>query len=141
MDTKIIILDLRRGGCGVRHSQNFADPASIGKIYAVKKWLKHELWKNVTQDPQYEEVQVQCQEITFEDIDPLFYGALMRQCVAAGARFDGVKASINGLEFDWNYDADAQVLHVTCTRKPFFVTCLEVESKIHEQMAQAKGAI
>lgn len=103
--------------------------------------IKDDLLLALWQDPNYEVHQVSCQEITIEAIDHELYSRLLAEATAAGAHFDGVKASINGLEFDWNYDAECQVLQVTCTRKPFYATCSDVESKIREMVAKSKGAI
>jgi hypothetical protein len=101
------------------------------KLDEVKDW----------QDPDREEEPMACQEITIEGVDTVLYGRLLSQATAAGAQFDGIRASIESLEFDWNYDAAAQVLHVTCTKKPFYATCSEVESRIRDLAAKAKTAI
>jgi hypothetical protein len=103
--------------------------------------LKNFLLKSLWQDPNYEVDQVSCDEITIEDVDPILYAHLLTEATTAGAKFDGTKASIQGLEFDWTYDEAAQVLHVTCTKKPFYATCSEVESRIKELVTKAKGAI
>ena len=104
----------------------------------LKDFLIRALW----QDPDYEVHQVSCPQITIEQIDPILHGRLMGQASAAGAEFSvGSKATINGLEFDWNYDGEAQILNVTCTKKPFYATCSEVESRIRELVAKAKGEI
>lgn len=105
------------------------------------RWLKHLLWKDVLQDPQFEEVQVSCQEITIEQIDGALYAKLLAEATAAGAKFEGAQASISGLEFDWNYDEVAQALHVTCTKKPFYVGCDQVESRIRQLVEKSKGAL
>jgi hypothetical protein len=103
----------------------------------IKDILLTALW----QDPNYEIHQVSCPEINLENIDPIFYGTLMRQTVAAGAQFNGTKVSISGCEFDWNYDAETQTLHCTCTKKPWDATCGIVESRIRDLVAKARGAI
>jgi hypothetical protein len=103
----------------------------------VKNFLLKALW----QDPNYEIEQVSCAEITIESVDQGLYGKLLSEATEAGARFDGARASIQGLEFDWNYDAEAQILHVTCTKKPFYASCGAVESRIRELVAKAKESI
>ena len=108
---------------------------------AVKEWLKHEWWKDVAQDPQYDEVQVSCPEINIEQIDPVLYGKLLTEAVSAGAEFAGAKATIAGCVFDWNYDDAAQALHITCTDKPFYAGCGQVETRIRELIAKAKEAL
>ena len=105
------------------------------------KWLKHLIWKDVTQDPEYEEIQVPCPEITIEQVSQDLHGKLLSEATAAGAKFDGSRATIEGLEFDWNYDGAAETLHVTCTKKPFYATCGTVESRIRELVEKAKGAV
>ncbi len=105
------------------------------------KWLKHLLWKTVTQDPQYEEVQVPCPEITLEEISPEIYAKLLAQATEAGAEFSGSKATLHGAKFDWNYDAETQTLHVTCLEKPFYIGCGVIEQTIHDLVDKAKGGI
>ena len=103
----------------------------------VKDFLLRALW----QDPNYEVHQVSCPEISLEEIDKDLYGRLLYEATAAGAEFDGTKACIEGLEFDWNYDEATQTLNITCTKKPFYASCGVVESKIRELVEKAKGAI
>jgi hypothetical protein len=105
------------------------------------KFLKHLLWKYVTQDPQYEENQMPCPEITIPEISGDLYAKLLAQAEAAGAKFDGAKVSILGLEFDWNYDLEAATLRVTCTKKPFYAGCGQVEAHIRELVEKAKQSI
>ena len=102
-----------------------------GKIEEVKDW----------EDPNREDNPTACSEITIEQISPELYARLLSEATAAGAKFEGAKASLSGLEFDWNFDEAAQVLHVTATKKPFYVTCSEVESKIQELVLKAKAAL
>lgn len=104
-------------------------------------WLRHLIWKDVTQNPQYDEVQVPCPEITIEGIDQALHAKLLAEGTAAGAKFDGATATIEGCYFDWNYDAEAQTLHVTCTKKPFYVSCTAIQSKITEIVTKAKEGI
>lgn len=105
------------------------------------KFLRHLLWKYVTQNPQYDEVQVPCPEISIPQIDGDLYEKLLAEANSAGASFEGSKASISGLEFDWNYDLESQTLNVTCTKKPFYATCGEVENRIQELIQKARTSI
>jgi hypothetical protein len=111
------------------------------------KKLKALLVKQVTddfkewQDPQAEEIPMSCPEFTIESIDRELYARLLAECIAAGAKFDGNKASISGCGFIWNYDVAAQVLHLTCTEKPFYAGCQAVESRIRELIEKAKASI
>lgn len=82
-----------------------------------------------------------CAEITIEQIPLDLYAKLLNEAAAAGATFTGNKASISGLEFDWDYSESEQSLHVTCTKKPFYATCAEVESRIRELVEKARVAL
>lgn len=101
------------------------------------RWLKHLVWKYITQDPEYEEMQISCPEITLEQIPQPLYDKLMSEATAAGAIFFGTKVSFDHCEFDWTYDPPSQTLHITCTKKPFFIDCQTIEQKIRELAASA----
>jgi hypothetical protein len=107
----------------------------------LKGSFKDELLRALWQDPNYEVHQMSCEEITIEAVDPGVHARLLSAATVAGAQFDGTKATIHGLEFDWSYDAETQTLHVTCTKKPFWANCGEVESKVRELVKNAKGGI
>jgi hypothetical protein len=115
--------------------------SSCQRYPPIKTQIKDLVITSLWQDPDYEINQVNCPEITIADIDPIFHGSLMRQAVAGGAVFDGAAVTIDGLIFDWNYDSEAQVLHITCTKKPFFIGCTQVEVKIRDLVAKSRGAI
>lgn len=105
------------------------------------KWLRHLIWKNATQDPQYDEVQVPCPEITIGGIDQALYDKLLAEATAAGAAFSGSSATMHGCTFDWNYDTVSQTLNATCTKKPFYFGCDEIASAIQKIVADAKGGL
>jgi hypothetical protein len=107
--------------------------ALIGKI---KQFLR-----TVWQDPNYETDEMSCPEITIEGINEELYAKLLGQANAAGAKFDGAKVTIHGLDFDWNYDSAASILHITCTWKPFYASCSMVEEKIRELVNRARTGI
>lgn len=93
-------------------------------------------------DPNREESPMSCTEITFEAIDPALYGRLLHQAAAAGAFFNGLTATFQGVTLSWNYDEPSQSLHVTCTKKPFYASCDLVEQHVRQLVANAKqGAI
>lgn len=102
--------------------------------------FKHLLWKYVTQDPQYEEKQVPCDELTFS-IEQALYSKLLEEATEAGATFSGDQASLEGLEFDWSYDAVSQTLHVTCVKHPFYASCEKIAAKIQELISNARTSI
>jgi hypothetical protein len=93
------------------------------------------------QDPQAEENPMSCPEITIEGIDDALYAKLLAEATSAGAKFEGTSVSLEGLDFDWNRDSEAQAVHITCLKKPFFATCGIVEFKIRELVAKAKENI
>ena len=101
------------------------------KLDEVKDW----------QNPDREENPMPCNEVTVEGIDAGLYSKLLAEANAAGAIFVGEKVYFEGLEFDWTHDAEAQVLHFTCTKKPFFIGCDRIENQIRELVAKARGAI
>ncbi len=110
---------------------NFFKRLVRSKIEQVKDW----------QDPNREDNPTACPEITIEQISPEVHAKLLAEATTAGATFEGSFAYIEGLSFDWNYDSTAQVLHVTCLKKPFYAACGEVESKIRELVEKAKVAL
>lgn len=81
---------------------------------------------------------MKCPEITLPDIDKPLYDKLLAEATAAGMQSHGNMVSIEGLYFDWNYDAEAAVLHVTCLKKPFFIGCDRVETEIRGLVEKAK---
>lgn len=87
----------------------------------------------------YQEAPVNCPEITEANVSQSLYDILLAQATAAGARFEGDIAAISGCTFDWNYDAGASVLRITCTHKPFLVSCDFVADKIQKLISQARS--
>jgi hypothetical protein len=94
-------------------------------------------WEN----PDREANPMACPEIELDGINQPLYANLLSEATAAGAKFDGTKATLDGIELDWNYSPEVQILRVSCAKKPFFVTCAEVESHIHDLVNKAKAAI
>ncbi len=103
----------------------------------MRDFLIVSLW----QDPNYEVHQVSCAEIKIEGVDAVLYGKLLTEAVGVGATFEGTRASISGLEFDWSYDQPSRTLRVTCLRKPFYANCEQVETRIRDLVEKAKGAL
>jgi hypothetical protein len=102
------------------------------KISQIQDW----------RDPNREESPTPCAEITIGHIPEDLYGRLLAEASAGGAQFNGAKATISSAEFDWNYDAPSATLHITCTKKPFFISCDSVERQIRALVAaSAKGGI
>ena len=82
-----------------------------------------------------------CPEIVIDQIPNELYSKLLAEATAAGAQFSGSTATFKGCEFDWNYDTEAAVLHVTCTKKPFYFSCDLIESQIRGIADKAKAGI
>lgn len=132
------VLQSARGELRASKSGEWSErPEASGAV----KWLKHWIWKNITQDPEYEETQVPCPEITIEGIDQDLYAKLLAEATAAGAQFDGATATISGCTFDWNYDAEAGALRATCTKKPFYIGCDSIADRIQAIILKARGGI
>jgi hypothetical protein len=110
---------------------NFVKRYFRGKFNEIREW----------QDPQREETPMACPEVTIEGIDSDLYGKLLAEANAAGAIFVGEKVYFEGLEFNWTHDAESQVVHFTCTKKPFFIGCDRIENQIRQLAAKAKGAV
>lgn len=106
------------------------------------KRLIGRLFRWATEDRNYYGAdQVSCPEITLEEISPELYTKLLAEATEAGAQFSGSNATLHGAKFDWNYDAEAQTLHVTCLEKPFYIGCGVIEQTIHDLVDKAKGGI
>lgn len=105
------------------------------------KWLKHLLWKDVTQNPQYDEVQVPCPEITIAGVPQELYDKLLSEATAAGATFDGNTADWHGCTLEWNYDSPSGTLSATCTKKPFYIACSQIEQGLRNEVVKAKAGL
>jgi hypothetical protein len=99
-------------------------------------WLRNKLWRD---DSVYRGDQMSCPQVTFVAISQDFYARLMDHAEKAGVTFEGTKATVEGCEFDWNYDPVARVLHVTCTKKPFLISCDALRDRITELVAHARS--
>jgi hypothetical protein len=82
-----------------------------------------------------------CPAITTPNVDQALYDKLLAQATAAGVKFDGTKASIDGVQLDWNYDAAAQALTVTCLEKPWYMSCGEIQKVIAELIHKAQTGV
>lgn len=98
------------------------------------------LLRSLWTDPNYEVEQMSCPEIPITDISQALYATLLQDATSAGAVFDGEKATIEGCEFIWNYDAPSQTLHITCTKKPMLATCGEVKTRILALVEKSKAS-
>jgi hypothetical protein len=83
-----------------------------------------------------------CPAILFADVDDVLYARLLQQAVRAGAKFDPETEhtmEIRGCVFVWT--RTGTTLFVTCTKKPFFVSCDEVRWHLAELIDEAKEAV
>ncbi len=101
-------------------------------------WLRDRLWRD---DSDYREGEMSCPQMTFVGVDPAFYARLLAQAKSAGVEFnaDGTQASIDGCVFNWNYDAAAKTLYVTCIKKPFLIGCDALRDRVPELIAHARS--
>jgi hypothetical protein len=104
------------------------------------RWLKHQVWKNVTRDPNYEETQVPSSEITVDGVDPILYEKLLAELTAAGAVFDGSTVTFKGCELQWAYNGVSSVRY-TILKRPFYFTDKLIENQISQSIEKSKGAI
>jgi hypothetical protein len=82
-----------------------------------------------------------CPSVSFTDVDDVLYARLLQQAVRAGAKFsqeDPQSMEISGCSISWTRTATTLIL--TCTKKPFFVSCDEVNSRLTDLINQAKEA-
>lgn len=102
----------------------------------IKALLNKDLW----QDPNYEVTQVSCAPIVYNEVPQDLYDKLLAEAHASGVEFDGNKVKTHGVELDWDYDPISESLAVTCTKKPFYITCEEVEGELNGLLAKARSA-
>lgn len=77
--------------------------------------------------------------MSFQGVDDILYTRLLQQAIQAGVtKDDNDRWKFGDLEFTMRRENG--VLHITCTKKPFFVTCGMVAEKIQELISQAKEA-
>jgi hypothetical protein len=114
---------------------NFIKRLLRGKIEETKDEIRD--WE----DPEREANPMACDEITIEEVPQALYEKLLADATAAGAVFVGTKATIEGMAFDWNYDAPTETLHVTCLKKPFYISCAAVEQHLRERLLKAKNVV
>lgn len=101
------------------------------KIDQVKNW----------QDPNREVNPVLCKEFTVEGVTPALYDNFLSEAKAAGVKFDGDRAEIDGIELDLNYDAVSEIINITPVKHPFYVGCDQIQNHIQNIATKAKGAI
>ena len=107
------------------------------KVFVQGKIDQYKDWK----DPDREANQMSCPEITVPEIGNDLYEKLLAEANAAGAQFSGTEATLKNCTFDWAYDPEVLVLHVTCTAKPFYFSCGMIENEIRSLIQKAKEGI
>jgi len=101
------------------------------KIDQVKDW----------NDPDRSEApQMPCPEMNIPMSHDL-HAKLLTEAEDAGMEFNGTRAAHKGCTFDFNYDTEAEILHVTPDHLPWLFSCSEVESHINQLIEKAKGAL
>ena len=100
---------------------------------SFKQRVIQSLW-----DPNYQENPVACPEIVVPEVTEALYGELLQQLTAAGGKFNGNEATIDGCTLAWTWDQPSDTLRIVCTKKPLLASCGMVESKIRELIEKAK---
>lgn len=83
-----------------------------------------------------------CDEQVFPGVTPEIHDKLL--AIAKDKGYDlpamGGELKADGCTFSWAWDADKATLTVTCTKKPFFVSCDTVNAHIKALIDEAMGA-
>lgn len=103
----------------------------------LKRFLLKALW----QDPQYEVGEVSCPTFLFDGIAPELYDKLLSEGNAAGVKFDGNRVTFKGCTFNWDYDAEAHTVAVTCTNRPIYLGCSTIKEHLQKLVDSARIAI
>lgn len=104
----------------------------------LKNFLLRALWTDPDYvSPQGEVEQMSCPTFVIEPVSSRLYSALLAEASAANAELDGSKVSLHGFEFEFSYNAGAQTLSVTCTKKEIFASCDMVEKRIRDLYLRA----
>lgn len=75
-----------------------------------------------------------CATQTFSNISSTVWACLKAKAAAQGVPLTSDKGTITqgGITIEYAYDGPAQTLQLTCTSKPFIISCGTVNAKIHE---------
>ncbi len=82
-----------------------------------------------------------CPEIVIPGVSQDLYAKLLSEATAAGATFNGNQAEWHGCSLDFTYDAAAETIHATCTRKPFYIGCQQIADGLRNEVVKAKSSI
>lgn len=75
-----------------------------------------------------------CATQTFSNVSPTAWSCITSKAAAQGLTISSNSGTISesGITIDYAYNPSAQTLQLTCTSKPFFISCGTVNGKIHE---------
>ena len=75
-----------------------------------------------------------CATQTFSNVQAAAWNCLKAKAVSAGFSIstDSGSHSAAGVTVEWNYDASAATLSITCTERPWFLSCSTINGKVHE---------
>ena len=75
-----------------------------------------------------------CATQTFSNVPIAAWDRLKAKAASAGFSIssDSGSHSAGGLTVQWNYNASAETLSITCTDRPWYLTCSMINGKIHE---------
>lgn len=75
-----------------------------------------------------------CATQTFENFTQARFDCLVQKATSAGitvSGYDGT-ASRDSITIHWHFDPLAQTLQLQCTQYPFFLSCGDINGKIHD---------
>ena len=75
-----------------------------------------------------------CATQTFSNVSPAAWACLKAKAAAQGVPLTSDNGAItqSGITIEYAYHGSTQTLQLTCTSKPFIISCGTVNSKIHE---------
>jgi hypothetical protein len=77
--------------------------------------------------------------LVFPSVTPAQFAQLVQQAQASGINLSGNSGSASkfGVEVSWNYSPDTQQLTLECLHTPFFVSRVDVESRLRSLVQQS----
>ena len=83
-----------------------------------------------------------CAKQSFNNFTPAAWNCIVQKAGQYGVKIssNSGSAGASGFKFAWNYNPGASTLDIQCTDKPFFITCSQVNSKIHEVIDGCMGS-
>jgi hypothetical protein len=75
-----------------------------------------------------------CPPQAFHSVTPAQFARIVEKAAAAGIRIDGSSGELSHLAITirWRFESETGVFAVQCTRRPFMVSCAQINSRIKE---------